>query len=74
MVRMRRNDARKLDRATLEALRMRAARCAQAGASPSVVARALVAALRDVWMAGALSALRLWRLEGQAVVRASAAN
>ncbi|PNE10885.1 MAG: hypothetical protein CR217_11840 [Beijerinckiaceae bacterium] len=38
---MRKDDARKLDHKTLEALRMRAVRSVQAGESPAAVARAL---------------------------------
>lgn len=38
---MRKDDARKLDHKTLEALRMRAVRSVQAGESPAAVARTL---------------------------------
>jgi transposase-like protein len=38
---MRRNDARRLDHATLEAMRERAVRSVQDGESPEVVARVL---------------------------------
>src|SRR3990172_12944242 len=38
---MRKDDARRLDHATLEAMRLRAVRCVQEGESPEVVAKAL---------------------------------
>ena len=38
---MKQDDARKLDHATLEAMRIRAVRTAQAGENPEVVARSL---------------------------------
>ncbi len=50
---MRRDDARKLDHATLEAMRMRAVRSVQAGESPAVVARSLRISSRTIygWLA-----------------------
>lgn len=38
---MRKDDARRLDHATLEAMRLRAVRCVQGGESPEVVAKAI---------------------------------
>ena len=40
---MKQDDARKLDHATLEAMRIRAVRSVQAGENPEVVARSLSA-------------------------------
>jgi transposase len=71
MERMRKNDARKLDHKTLEALRMRAVRCVQAGESPSVVARALGVTVRTMygWLAryrrGGFGALKAKPLFGR---------
>jgi transposase len=50
---MRQDDARKLDHATLEAMRMRAVRSVQAGESPEVVARSLRISSRTMygWLA-----------------------
>jgi transposase len=50
---MRQDDARKLDHATLEAMRMRAVRSVQAGESPEVVARSLRVSSRTMygWLA-----------------------
>ena len=50
---MKKDDARKLDHATLEAMRIRAVRSVQAGESPAVVARALRVSLRTMygWLA-----------------------
>ncbi len=70
---MGKDDARKLDHNTLEALRMRAVRAVQAGKIPRL-ARESLGGYRtgDVWLAGALSARRLGRSKGQTLVRASA--
>jgi transposase len=77
---MRQDDARKLDHATLEAMRIRAIRGIQAGESPDVIARSLRVTLRSVygWMAlyrrggfGALKAKPLFgrppKLDGRAM-------
>src|SRR6201997_2026481 len=50
---MRQDDARKLDHATLEAMRIRAVRSVQAGESPEVVARSLRIVRRTIygWLA-----------------------
>src|ERR1019366_5384455 len=50
---MRQDDARKLDHATLEAMRIRAVRSVQAGESPEVVARSLRINRRTIygWLA-----------------------
>src|SRR6195256_5505946 len=50
---MRQDDARKLDHATLEAMRIRAVRSVQAGENPEVVARSLRISRRTVygWLA-----------------------
>src|SRR5713101_5834161 len=50
---MRQDDARKLDHATLEAMRMRAVRSVQAGERPDVVARAMRISRRTIygWLA-----------------------
>jgi transposase len=50
---MREDDARKLDHATLEAMRIRAVRSVQAGERPDVVARSLRVSLRAIygWLA-----------------------
>src|SRR5246500_2321736 len=50
---MRQDDARKLDHATLEAMRIRAVRSVQAGESPEVVARSLRISRRTIygWLA-----------------------
>ena len=53
---MKEDDARKLDHATLEALRMRAVRSVQAGESPEAVARSLRVTSRALY--GWLSAYR----------------
>src|SRR6202047_5218825 len=68
------DDARSLDHKTLEALRIRAVGRVQAGKSPSAVARTLGVTVRTMygWLAGALPARRLGRLEGQTVIRPSA--
>lgn len=47
---MRKDDARKLDHATLEALRIRAVRSVQAGESPEVVARSLRITSRAMYL------------------------
>src|SRR5450830_169491 len=77
---MRQDDARKLDHATLESMRIRAVRSIQAGESPDVIARSLRVTLRTVygWMAlsrrggfGALKARPLFgrppKLDGRAM-------
>src|SRR3979411_2497883 len=50
---MRQDDARKLDHATLEAMRIRAVRSVQAGENPEVVARSLRISRRTIygWLA-----------------------
>src|ERR1035438_8681954 len=50
---MKPDDARKLDHATLEAMRIRAVRCVQSGENPAVVARSLRISLRTMygWLA-----------------------
>src|ERR1700692_1324421 len=50
---MKRDDARKLDNATLEAMRIRAVRSVQAGENPEVVARSLMINRRTIygWLA-----------------------
>ena len=50
---MRQDDARKLDHATLEAMRMRAVRSVHAGESPEVVARSFRISRRTMygWLA-----------------------
>jgi transposase len=50
---MKPDDARKLDHATLEAMRIRAVRCVQSGENPAVVARSLRITLRTMygWLA-----------------------
>jgi hypothetical protein len=65
---MKQDDARKLDHATLEAMRIRAVRSVQAGENPEVVARSLRQSPDDIRMAGAISARRMGRVEGQAIV------
>src|ERR1700681_1933691 len=66
---MKQDDARKLDHATLEAMRIRAVRSVQAGENPEVVARSLRISRRTIYgMAGAISARWMGRVEGQAVV------
>ena len=68
---MKKDDARKLDHATLEALRMRGVRAVQAGESPSTVARALGVTERTMygWLAmyrrGGFGALRAKPLFGR---------
>src|SRR5580704_8130852 len=64
--RMKQDDARKLDHATLEAMRIRAVRSVQAGENPEVVARSLRISRRtDGWH---ISARWMGSVEGQAVV------
>src|SRR6202035_3867141 len=76
---MKQDDARKLDHATLEAMRIRAVRSVQAGENPEVVARSLRISRRTIygWLAryrrggfGALKAKPLFgrppKLDGQA--------
>jgi Helix-turn-helix domain len=46
---MKQDDARKLDHATLEAMRIRAVRSVQAGENPEVVARSLRISRRTVY-------------------------
>jgi len=62
---MRKDDARKLDHQTLEALRMRGVRAVQAGESPAAVARALGVTQRAMygWLA-------LYRLGGWGALKA----
>src|SRR5271163_760605 len=68
---MRKDDARTLDHATLEALRMRAVRSVQAGESPEVVARTLRITSRAMyrWLAqyrrGGWDALKAKPLAGR---------
>lgn len=68
---MKRDDARKLDHATLEALRIRGVRAVQAGESPSTVARALGVTERTMygWLAmyrrGGFGALKAKPLFGR---------
>src|ERR1700680_3284589 len=77
---MRQDDARKLDHATLEAMRIRAVRSVQAGENPEVVARSLKITRRTIygWLAqyrrggwGALKAKPLFggppKLDGRAM-------
>ena len=62
-----------MDHHTLEALRERAVRKVQEGESPEVVApRSRAEPVDGIWMVGAVSARRLGRLEGEALVWASA--
>jgi hypothetical protein len=65
---MKANDARRLDHATLEAMRERAVRSVQDGQSPEVVARDGYRPFDDLWLAGAVSTWRLGSAESQAVV------
>src|SRR5207342_3735453 len=68
---MKKDDARKLDHATLEALRIRAVQCVQDGESPEVVARTLRITSRTVyrWLAqyrsGGWGALKAKPLAGR---------
>jgi len=68
---MRKDDARKLDHQTLEALRLRGVRAVQAGESPAAVAQALGVTLRAIygWLAryrlGGWSALKAKQLFGR---------
>jgi hypothetical protein len=63
---MRSDDARKLDHATLEAMRMRAVQRVQEGESPELVARILAsAALRSI-VGSPITSARLGRAEGEA--------
>lgn len=68
---MTKDDARKLDHATLEALRIRAVRSVQEGESPEVVARALRITSRAMyrWLAayrrGGWNALKAKPLSGR---------
>src|SRR5436190_6023867 len=68
---MKQDDARKLDHATLEAMRIRAVRSVQAGENPEVVARSLRISRRTIY--GWLAQYRRggWgSVESQAVVAA----
>jgi hypothetical protein len=65
---MKQDDARKLDHATLEAMRIRAVRSVQAGENPEVVARSLRISRRTIYGWLAQSARWMGRVEGQAVV------
>src|SRR5256885_2095310 len=70
---MRKNDARQLDHATLEAMRERAVRSVQDGRKPrGRCGRAWYQSFHDVWLAGAISTWRLGRIESQAAVGTSA--
>ena len=68
---MRKDDARKLDHATLEALRIRAVQSVQSGTSPEVVAKSLRVTRRAVyiWLAdyrrGGLRALKAKEIPGR---------
>jgi transposase len=68
---MRQDDARKLDHATLEALRIRAVRSVQDGESPEIVARSMRVGRRTVygWLAqyrkGGWDALKAKQLFGR---------
>ena len=68
---MRKDDARKLDHKTLEALRIRAVRSVQRG--EPVGGRTNLGGYEtdDIWLACSLSAWWLGRVEGQAIVRTS---
>src|SRR5271169_3103539 len=74
---MKQDDARKLDHATLEAMRIRAVRSVQAGENPEVVARSLRISRRTIygWLAqyrrggwGALKALHRAQERDEALV------
>ena len=69
---MRKNDARQLDHATLEAMRERAVRSVQDGESPEVVAVSGSQPFHDVWLAGTVSTWWMGGAESQAAVRTSA--
>ena len=71
---MRKHDARKLDHATLEALRERAVQRVQEGESPEVVARVFgIGRTAIYWLvARGIPARRLGRTEGEAAFRKAA--
>lgn len=70
---MKKDDARRLDHATLEAMRERAVRSVQNGESPELIARVIgVNRFGGLRMAGAISTWQLGSVESQAAVRASA--
>ena len=74
---MKQDDARKLDHATLEAMRIRAVRSVQAGENPEVVARSLRISRRTIygWLAqyrrGGWGALKAKPLFGSLPIRFS---
>ncbi len=70
---MRNDDARSLDHATLEVLRIRAVRSVQAGGkSRGYCACPGCYGTDDVWLVGTLPARRLGRIAGEAAVRPTA--
>src|ERR1700676_1331930 len=69
---MRKDDARRLDHATLEAMGERAVRSVQNGESPEVVARVIgVKSFGGLRVAGTVSARWLGSVESQAAVRST---
>jgi hypothetical protein len=69
---MRKDDARQLDHATLEAMRERAVRSMQSSESPEVVDRVIGVNRSAVYGWLAQSTWRLGSVESQTAVRASA--